>query len=432
MTAIMMTTRWLQGLERKPAPSAREEIADGGVKGLYLVRQPTGTMSWAARYRHDGKTRKLTVGPYPLIGLAEARQKAADALRLALEGQDPAGKKAAERAAARVGEPIIDRDQVSNVIDEFLKREIRPKNRSYELVEAIFRNHVTPKWGDRKIQSITRRDVIELTDALVDKGQPYAANRTFAHVRRLFNWAISRGVVDASPCGGLKLPGAEEARDRVLSDSELRVFWLATERLDEPFRGFFRVLLLTGQRRDEVAGIRDAEFDGDRWTIPGERSKNGRANLVPVVSELQMVLDAIPRIDAPAGYLFTTTGQTPISGFSRVKARLDGLMLDLLRKEAGDVAQGVTLQPWRIHDLRRTAATGMARLRVPPHVIEAVLNHKTGQISGIASVYNRFEYEDEKRSALSTWARYVATLVESKVSNVISLGESKKISTVSK
>lgn len=421
MTSIMITARWLQGLERKEPPAAREEIADSGVKGLYLIRQPSGAMSWAVRYRHAGKPRKLTLGPYPLLGLAEARQKATEALRSASEGADPAGEKAAQRAAVRAGEPIVDRDRLSIVVEEFLKREIRPKNRSHDLVDAIFRNHVIPKWGERKVQSITRRDVIELTDALVDKSQPYAANRVFAHVRRLFNWAISRGVVDSSPCAGLKPPGAEQARDRVLTDGEIRFFWLASERLDEPFKGFFRALLLTGQRRDEVAGMRASEIEGDDWTIPGERSKNGRPNLVPMSAELRAVIDAVPRIAGKASYVFSTTGQAPISGYSRAKTRLDKQMVELMQEEAGDGAEDVLLLDWRLHDLRRTAATGMARLRVAPHIIEAVLNHKSGQISGIASVYNRFEYEDEKRSALSAWARYVASLIEKKDSNVIAL-----------
>ncbi|PIO96577.1 tyrosine-type recombinase/integrase [Pleomorphomonas carboxyditropha] len=423
MTSVMMTAKWLLGLERKEPPDAREEFADAGVKGLYLVRQPSGAMSWAARYRHAGKPRKLTLGPYPLLGLAEARQKATEALRAASEGSDPAGEKAAQRAAVRAGEPVVDRDQFATVVGEFLKREIRPKNRSHDLVEAIFKNHVTPKWGDRKIQSITRRDVIEVTDGLVDKGQPYAANRTFAHVRRLFNWAISRGIVNASPCAGMKLPGAEQARDRVLSDAEIRLFWLASEELEEPFRGFFRVLLLTGQRRDEVAGMRASEVDGAAWMVPGDRTKNARANLVPISSETQAVLDVVPRIAGSAGYLFTTTGRTPISGFSRVKARLDALMLARARKEtADDDAEEVKLPEWRIHDLRRTAATGMARLRVAPHVIEAVLNHKSGRISGIASVYNRFEYEEEKRSALAAWGRFVLALTkEGETSNVVEL-----------
>lgn len=309
----------------------------------------------------------------------------------------------------RAGEPVVDRDLFATVVGEFMKREVRPKNRAHDLVEGIFRNHVLPTWGERKIQSITRRDIVELTDALVDKGQPYAANRTFAHVRRLFNWAISRGIVDASPCAGMKLPGAEVSRDRVLSDGEIRFFWLATAKIEEPFKGFFRTLLLTLLRRDEVAGMREAEIDGQVWTIPGYRTKNSRPNAVPIVDQVGDVLQAVPKIEG--GFVFSTTGAAPISGFSRAKARLDRLMLELMQKEAGDETDDVVLAPWRIHDLRRTAATGLAKLGTPPHVIEAVLNHRSGQVSGVAAVYNRFEYGEEKRQALDAWAKHLAKVV---------------------
>lgn len=412
--ADSMTVRWLQSLERKAPPEARQEIPDKHLPGLYLVRQPSGAMSWAVRYRFQGKPRKATLGPYPAVGLVEARQEAGKALRAVEEGRDPASEKAAHKAALKAGTPVEDRDLVRNVVDDHLKRAIRGKNRSAALTEKLFSNHVTPAWGERKIQSITRRDVIELTDAIVDRGEPYAANRVFAAVRRLMNWCLERGILDTSPCTGLKPPGAETSRDRVLSDEEIRVLWQATEEVGEPFGTMFRLLVLTGQRREEVAGMRYAELDGTAWTIPADRAKNGQPHLVPLSGQALAALKPVKRIAGKPGYVFTTTGEAPVSGFSRAKERLDKAMLTIMQKEAkeaGDDPDDVESPAWRIHDLRRTAATGMARLRIQPHVIEAVLNHRSGKISGVAKVYNRFEYQEEKAAALAAWGRRVAQIV---------------------
>jgi integrase len=414
-----MTSKTLQALERKPPPATRQEIADAHLPGLYLVRQPSGAMSWAVRYRFSGKSRKATLGPYPALGLADARKAAGAALRSVEEGHDFGAEKVAEKIARRAPQPSPDRDLVRVVVDEFLRRAVQGKNRSAPLTEAIFRNHVLPTWGDRKVQSITRRDVIELTDAIVDRGEPYAANRVFAHVRRLFNWCVSRSIVEASPCTGLKPPGNETARDRVLFDDEVRLFWKATEAIGQPFGPMFRLLLLTGQRREEVASMRFAEIEGTEWTIPADRAKNGRPNVVPLSAEAIAVLASVQRIAGRPGYVFTTTGQSSVSGFSKAKARVDEAMQKLARQDDEDAE----LPPWRLHDLRRTAATGMARLRIQPHVIEAVLNHQSGQVSGIAAVYNRFEYRDEKAAALAAWGRFVADLVADRpAGNVVELG----------
>lgn len=214
----------------------------------------------------------------------------------------------------------------------------------------------------------------------------------------MFNWAIDRELVDRNPVARLKPPAKEVSRERFLSDAEIATFWYACDRLHPIFAGYYRILLLTGQRREETACMTWSSVDFDRgiWTIPGNRAKNGLAHEVPLSSLVLEVLKSLPRF-LGSNLVFTTTGVTPISGFSKVLKQIQAVM-------------GVS--DWRNHDLRRTAATGMSRLRVQQQVVEKVLNHKTGVISGIAAVYNRHGYDLEKREALEKWAGHVHDLTE--------------------
>jgi integrase len=375
----------------KPDPARRREVPDGIISGLYLVVQPSGAKSWALRYRHHGRPRKLTLGKYPGLGLAEARDEARRRLVEVSKGDDPAEDKRAGRLRRD--------DEIEAVVDLFIERYARPKNRSWPETQRIFDRYVLPAWRGRRISEIQRRDVIALLDRLVDRGTPFMANRVLAAVRKLFNWCLDRDLIDVSPVRGVKAPTPEVTRDRVLTDDEIVAVWRACDELGYPFGPNFRLLLLTGQRRDEVANMRWDLIDRDRrsWAIPREMSKNDRAQEVPLAPAALDILDALPRFEG-SDYVFPAQrgGKGAIQGFSKAKLRLDGL-------------SGVT--GWRLHDLRRTAASGMARLNVPPHVVEKVLNHSSGVISGVAAVYNRHGYESEKRQALEAWARHVEHLV---------------------
>ena len=262
------------------------------------------------------------------------------------------------------------------------------------------------RWNDRPIREIGKREVLEAIDAIVDRGTGTQANRTLSHVRKLFNWALERDIVTISPCAGLKAPAGENSRDRVLSDDEIRWLWKACEAQAFPFGPLVRLLLLTGQRRGEVAGIRAGElsFRNQMWSLPKERTKNGEAHDVPLTEAVISIFKSLPQI-AGEGFVFTNTGVTPVSGFSRAKASIDKLMAEAAARQAS------TIEPWTLHDLRRTCASGMASLKIAPHIIEAVLNHKSGTIRGVAAVYNRHQYADEKREALEKWAWRVAVVV---------------------
>jgi integrase len=399
----------------KPDPSKRLEIPDGGLTGLYLIVQPSGVKSWAIRY---GKMPKITIGSYPATTLAMAREEAQPLLRAIAEGRNPAAEKKAAKAVEASGVNLVE-----NVLDNFVKRHVKKKNRDSTAgdVEGYIRREIKPLWKGKQIQSIKRRDIVELLDALVDRGVPTRANRVHALLRKFFNWTLERGILEANPFGSIKAPSPENSRDRVLSDSEIRLMWLAADEIGWPFGPMVKMLLLTAARREEVAAAPWAEFSVDgkepTWLIPRERAKNRKEQSVPLSPAAVAILAALPRIVGKAGLVFTTTGETSISGFSRGKARLDRAMLAIARKEAeerGDDPDAVSIPTWVVHDLRRTAASTMARLGVPPHVVEAILGHKSDVIKGVAAIYNRHDYDAEKRAALIRWAAHVEALIAEK------------------
>lgn len=399
---------------------ARREIPDGGLQGLYLVVQPSGVKSWAVRYRHVGKPRKMTLGGYPELGLSEAREAARKALRIVSEGKDPATEKA-ERESDRPAHM----DLMPAALDEFVTRHVMVKNRQSYIDETkrIIEADLKPEWKQKLVKHVSKRDVIKLLDAIVDRGSPVMANRVRALLSKFFAWAMERDIVDGSPVVSIRAPAEETTRDRILTDAEIRLVWLGADKLGYPFGPMVKMLLITGQRRSEVAEAAwiEMELDGNNqlWVIPPERSKNRKEHFVPLPALLLSIIEALPRIKpsnddkAKPVYLFTTSGTTPVSGFSKAKTLLDAAMLEIARKEAtkrGEDPQAVTIEPWTFHDLRRTAASGMARLSVPVHVVEAVLNHRSGSIKGVAAVYNRYDYAEEKRNALTAWANAVAKL----------------------
>ncbi|GEC30527.1 hypothetical protein N181_09755 [Sinorhizobium fredii USDA 205] len=437
--AKALTAKFIDSV--KPS-SARKEIPDGGMPGLYLVVQPKreqdgkelpASLSWAVRYRIANRARKLTIGPYPRYGLADARTAAGKALRAVSEGIDPAEEKRLGKLARS-----NDENQVDVVLNEFIRRHVEAKTRESSARESkrLIDAEVRPEWKKRHIQSITRRDVISLLDNIVDRGVGTTANRVHALLRKFFNWCIERDIVTASPVANVKAPAAEVSRDRVLSNDEIRLLWMASDKIGWPFGPMAKLLLLTGQRRDEVAAAGRREFNLDVkepvWTIPKDRSKNGIAHAVPLAPAASDILNSLPVVEGDANLMFTTTGETAISGFSRAKAALDAEMLKIAQQEAaerGEDPENVQLAPWRFHDLRRTCASGMASLGQPIHVVEAALNHRSGTIQGVTAVYVRHDFLEEKRRALSAWASMVEEIVgkSSSGTNIVRLAGSRPL-----
>jgi integrase len=387
--AKALTTRTIE--TARPG-KARREIPDAHMPGLYLILQPSGARSWAVRYRSSGRPRKHTLGSYPTIDLKTARHLASKALRSAAEGQDPGREKANDRAAGR--------DTVAAIAERFINRHCARKNRPSTKTgtERLLRQYVLPRWGTRLARDITRRDVIDLLDGIVDAGKPIAANRALAAVRKMFNWCLERDILEETPFAGVKPPTDEQPRDRVLKDFELRAVWLAANQLGGPFAGLVKLLILTGQRRDEVARMQWAEINlnAGLWLLPAERVKNKLAHEIPLSAAALTVLEALPRIGDQ--FVLTTSGEAPSSNYSKHKRRLDALLPP-------------DMVAWRLHDIRRSVASGMAQIGVSLPVIEKCLNHISGTFSGIVSVYQKHTFAEEKRAAFDAWGAFVADLV---------------------
>ena len=380
----------------RPPAKGRIEYWDNLLPGFGLRVSETGAKTWVLMYRIGRRQRRLTLGKYPASGLAKAREKARGALDQRDHGVDP--------AAYRKGLQGGSTDTFEGVADLFLDRYARRHQRNPERTEYLLKKYVRPEWKGRKLESIGRGDVALLVDGIAERDAPVMANRVLTVLKKLFSWAVARDLLEANPAAGVQAPGKEIARDRVLTDAELKAVWKACEGLGYPFGSLFRLLILTGQRRDEVARMAWPDIEDGAWTLPREITKSDRLHVVPLSGLAAETIEAVPQIEGCDLFFPSRNGMDrPVSGFSKAKAQLD-------------ILSGVG--EWRLHDLRRTVASGLARLQTPPHVIEAVLNHRSGTISGVAAVYNRYSYLEEKRQALEAWGHHVAGLT---ADNVVSI-----------
>jgi integrase len=415
----------------KPPACGRVEYFDAAFGSLALRVTKGGHKSWSLFYRAGGRLRRFTLGNYPAFKPADARREAARILEKVGQGGDPLAERKAQRYV-RPPEQETFAALVEDYLERYAKKNTEPS--TYAETKRVLKGDDLKAWHKRPLTSITRRDVIEVIDKITTRAE-VQANRTLAKLKALFNWASEKDRIKASPVEGMKPPTKEQARDRALTDEEIRWFWSACDACGWPFGPMDQLLLLTAQRRDEVAGMEWAEIDFDKaiWSMPRGKAKNRRAHDVHLSAPALVILRSLPR--ASNRFVFTTTGKTPVSGFSRVKRRLDKDMEKARRaalnlplndetyRRALNIPAGkplpVEIEPWTVHDLRRTAATGMARLNIAPHVVDKVLNHVSGSIHGVAAVYNRFEYFDERRIALEAWGRYVENLVSPVATNVV-------------
>jgi integrase len=318
---------------------------------------------------------------------AERRARAEEAAR--------ARKDAQENSFAAVAEQFI---------KLHVSQKLKPKPASY--AARMIRDEMVKAWGTRPIVEIGKREVLDLVQGIAARA-PIQANRVMQTARKLFGWAQKRGIIASNPVAGLDKPAKERSRDRVLTDQEVKAIWRAAETLGYPYGTVIRLLLLTGQRLGEVAKMRRADVDGDYWTISDPKNDHPHGIVPPPLA--REVLAETPSL-AGEYLLSATGGETPLNGWSKPKARLDKQIAE----------DDTPVAHWTFHDLRRTAASGMARLGVAPHVIEAVLNHRSGQVKGIARVYNRYGYREEVARALAVWADHVERLLgEKPAGNVV-------------
>jgi integrase len=423
-----------------PGP-ARREVPDGGCPGLHLVIQPSGAKSWALRFRRpDGRPAKLTLGPVdlsgvetePVIGapltLIAARRLATEVHQQRAKGRDV--------VAHRRREAEQETHTFGAAARRFIEQHARAKTRTWVLTARLLGirpsdlTHIpkglADRWADKPVAEITPHDIHSLVHEARTRGVPGLERHrkgksesvawvTLARVSRLFSWLVEQRVITANPCTGVHRPDTSTARDRVLTDGEIRSFWKASDCLGSPFGPLLKILLLTGQRRNEVAGMTRAELsaDGATWTLPASRTKNKRAHIVPLGHAARDLIAGVPAIAGKPGFIFTTNGAAHVSGWSKTKRRLDAKMAELAGEEV--------IPPWTIHDLRRTVATGLQSLGVKLEVTEAVLNHVAGSRAGIVGVYQRYAYDAEKRRALERWAARVDQIVSGREAKVVTL-----------
>ena len=370
--------------------------ADEALPGFGLRVTPNGVKTWTLLYRNaSGRQRRLSLGKYPLIGLADARKAARKALAGVVQGADPAADKQARREAPTFAD--VAHEYIAHVSRQDANG--RPVNRSWREKLRMLETDVLPAWGARQARDISARDVRELVDGIVNRGAPIAANRTFALVGRVFTWASApdRALVPQhhNPCRGMERPAPENERARVLDAEELRRVWTALDGEDAHNAALFKLYLLTAQRGGELRTMRweEVDLDGGWWTIPAERAKNGRTHRVPLSPPALSSLRALPRIE---GSPWVFPSPRAVSG---CRENI-GKAVDRIRK-----ASGVDFWP---HDLRRSAASHMTSMGVSRLTVAKLLNHVE---RGVTAVYDRHSYDAEKRHALDAWARRLRAIV---------------------
>jgi integrase len=365
----------------KPPKEGSVEIFDLGYPGLALRVGYGGAKSFEMFYRHGGKLRRETLGRWPSTSLADARMEWRKTREAIAKGEDPAGAKAPAMAFEAVVEEWLKRDQSKN------------KASSQYQVHRALESDLLPAWRGKRVDAITKRDIHDLLDSIADRGAPIMARRVQAYVRRFFRWCVERDILKVDPTAGMPRVGNGKSRERVLTDDELLKVWRSC---DGPYGTVVRMLALTGARREEIAQLKWSEIDRDTIKLEGPRTKTGVPHIIPLSAPAMSLLETMPRIRG-CEFVFTNGGKKPIADWSRCKIALDA-------------ASGVT--GWRVHDLRRTVATGLQKLGVNLQTVEAVLGHTSGSRAGVVGIYQRHDYAAEKRQALEAWGAHVAELVE--------------------
>jgi integrase len=387
MPRVKLTKSTIDAL---PVPKSDVVYWDAGYPGFGVKVTPKGRKVFVVLYRTGGagsKLRKYTIGPYGRVTLHQARVAAQKVFAAKLEGRDPAAEK---REAKRK----VVADRVEDLLETFISQRLS-QNRSAGEISRLLRREVGKPWAGRSIHEISKRDVVEVIATIEQRGAPVAANKTLKSIKTFLNWCVGRAVLDQSPAEGVPLPAKEVARDRVLDDQELARVILAARKIGGPYGGIVEVLALTGQRRQEVGRLEWVELDLTKrmWIIPKTRTKNAKPHIVHLCEQSMALLGGF---DQRGPYIFSVHGDKPFQEFSKAKR-----LLDQLSRVTG----------WRLHDLRRTCVSGMARLGIAPHVADKILNHQAGTISGVAAVYQRHEFLAERKDALERWGAHVADIV---------------------
>lgn len=390
MSSIRLTAVAVEKLN--PPPTNRKDVYDAEVPGLVLRLSSSGTKSWSFTYRSCGQPRRLSLGAHPGVSLKLARERAREARGAVQRGEDPvADKKTDKRDKQLNGFKVCARD--------FVTKYAKQHQRTWAETERIMEKIIIPAWGDKPVKDIRRRDVVELLDKVAVK-TPYQANRVRAYLSRMFKWLIEREVLEVSPVIGVTPRIKPQARSRILTDAELAALWKSSVTVGSPFGAAVRFLMVTGVRRDEASFLRWDELDGAWAAMPASRMKAGRDFRAPLSPTALAILEEMPRFEK-CPYVFTTNARTPISGWSKTKNKLTKFMAEEL---------GEPIPDWRLHDLRRTLASGLAMLGYRAEVIKRVLGHAASTNDVTAVHYNWHNYDAEAMEAVQAWSNHLAKL----------------------
>lgn len=418
-----ITKRSVEAVPVPPKKSGkREYLWDDSLKGFGVMVTEAGTRCYLVQYKIGGRagsTKRYSIGHHGNPWTAEkARDRAADVLEDVRKRADPFEAEKAKLADDHERRKTDVRFAFSTYADTFIKRHAEARGlRSVDDIKAVFRRDLKPWFKSKPLTSIKRTDVRDCLDHIGERSGS-AANKAHKWLRKLFAWALDRGDIGTSPMEGMAPPHAEGQRERVLRGLEIRHVWKASEYLTHPWSTLAKLLLLTGQRLREVAGMSWEEIDlaAKTWIIPGARTKNKREHLCPLNDQAVAVLTALApeKKEERKGLILSTNGKTPISGFSKAKAALDDKVAEQVAKAAvwagGDPEP---FAPWVFHDLRRSLATGCQALGIPIEHTEALLNHISGKRGGLAGIYQLHQYGDEKARAATAWGNHVEAIVNS-------------------
>ncbi len=405
---IKLTKRIIENTT--PDKSKYIVLRDDQVSGFGIRISSTGRRVFFFRYRLGGRNgidKRINIGKFGDLTVDEARKIARQYAGEVAGGRDPLGDRNEAQKKAKEERDRARALKISKVAEVYIEKHLKPNNRTWKNTVRILNKEILPHIGSQTLDKFNRQDMTKLVDHYQDRKA--TALLVFRTMSAMINWSITRGLIEYSPIIGMKAPKPVPPRDRVLSDHEVSVLWEALSTVGMGFEAMFKTLLSTAQRRSEVAGMTWDELDLDQavWTIPAERSKNKKPHDVDLCPYIVELLQSQPRTGP---LVFGGDKPNPPSGISKAKRRVDEEMLLISQMRKRD--PNATIAEWRLHDLRRTAATGMARLGHPVEVVEKVLNHVSNARGSLVAVYQRYSYRDERRLALSSWADYVLHLVQ--------------------
>lgn len=396
---LKLTKRSVDALQ----PGAkRATYYDTELRGLGLRLEPSGRRVLFVEYRTGGRgsaTQRYTIGEHGAVSIEGARKIARKILGRVADGEDPQRERVTQRRAPK-GQTVAD------AIEAFLEARSRTAgDRTVREYRRDLERELVGRYGRRPLSAVNRSDLVDALEKIAARA-PVAANRCRAALSTFFRWAVATGRLQHSPLDGVPRPARETPRERVLEPAELRHILLAAQATPWPFGPLVRLLALTLQRRQEVGSLRweELDLDAETWLIPSPRSKNRRAHVVHLAPQAVEILQAVPRI-GPVVFSASADG---FSGWSKAKAALD-VRIGEARAKRGEPP----MEAWRLHDLRRTAATYLAATGHAPHVVDRILNHVAGgALGGVAAVYNRHQYLAERQAALGHWAEWVSELTK--------------------